>query len=306
MKRPLVPVGVALAVVVLPLAGCSEAFRSPSGPAFPVASRADGPAPAPAFSEACGEPVAVPLLTGRSETLGFVRVENDEEDLVLRLEAGAGLVFAQTDAAVAASPADFPINPQGHAILGQFPLRTKHVPPVSEFVLEVSLDEFDCVAGDSIYVALHALLRCPTDRRGGPSEVWARLFVPADGGMGEQPRMSYFAYVLQPCEPPVVPCALTLVSPVGDEVVCAGYPWEVLWQSTGSCAETVTIELLFDGVVCATLAESAPNTGSFDWEDAQPCAGAPYGYTLRVRDSGGAAEAVSAGAFWIEICGGGE
>ena len=304
MRRPLVPVCLAaLAFVAVSLTGCSETLRPPDGPA---ASGTTALAPLPEEALVCGDPVRVPLMTGAFRTLGFVSVENNESGLTVLLEAAPGFVLTHSDVAVVTSPSDFPVNRRGQPVLARFPWRTKHMPPVSEFAYEMSLGELGALSGDSLYVAVHALVHSQRGRRGGPDELWARMLLPVDGASHAKQHLSYFAYVVQSCAPPAPPCALTLVSPVGDEVVCTESVWEVQWESSGPCAETVRVELLFDGAVCATLAESAPNTGVFAWENAQPCGAAPYGYTIRLSDAGGTAVSESPQPFWIETCGGGE
>ncbi|MCK4413467.1 MAG: hypothetical protein KAY32_07990 [Candidatus Eisenbacteria sp.] len=80
------------------------------------------------------------------------------------------------------------------------------------------------------------------------------------------------------------PCAIEIGSPQGGELICVGGDLVLIeWASSNCCGSLVTIELLLDGVVCRTIAESAPNSGSFAWNPEQ-CGDATEGYTIRITD----------------------
>ncbi len=84
-------------------------------------------------------------------------------------------------------------------------------------------------------------------------------------------------------EEAIVPCVVTLTSPNGDESWIEGTVHDITWDSSGDCGETVKIELIREGLVCATIAESEANDGHYSWTSAQ-CDGETDGYRIRVTD----------------------
>ncbi|MBM3316713.1 MAG: hypothetical protein FJY75_02565, partial [Candidatus Eisenbacteria bacterium] len=79
------------------------------------------------------------------------------------------------------------------------------------------------------------------------------------------------------------PCAIELTAPNGGEVFCPGESVAIAWQTRGGCGQTVSVELLFDGEPCATIAAATENDGHFSWT-ADACAGPGSGYAVRVTD----------------------
>ncbi|MBM3287712.1 MAG: T9SS type A sorting domain-containing protein, partial [Candidatus Eisenbacteria bacterium] len=70
--------------------------------------------------------------------------------------------------------------------------------------------------------------------------------------------------------------------PNGGEVWPAGTQQDIRWTS-GAGGDDVRIELLLNGSVCATIAPSTPDDGSFPWTAAQ-CGGASTGYKVRITN----------------------
>ena len=89
---------------------------------------------------------------------------------------------------------------------------------------------------------------------------------------------SDFGFAVEPA------CRLEVLDPNGAEDLCIGEPLTISWTASDCCGETVRIDLLLDGAVCSTLAEAAPNNGSFSWTPAQ-CAGDEESYRIRVTDN---------------------
>jgi hypothetical protein len=96
---------------------------------------------------------------------------------------------------------------------------------------------------------------------------------------------------------PLPPCRLTLVSPNGGESWVEGSDREIVWTSD-NCVGPIQVDLLRDGVPCATIAEGAADTGSLLWNP-RKCAAEETGYTIRLTDLSSAASDASDGSFSI-------
>jgi hypothetical protein len=96
-------------------------------------------------------------------------------------------------------------------------------------------------------------------------------------------------------------CSLTLLEPSGGEAFCAGDAVYLAWQSSSSCAETVHIELVRDGVACAVIAPATANSGEYTWT-AQPCGAESEGYRIRITDTASGARSENAEPFSIGTC----
>lgn len=77
-------------------------------------------------------------------------------------------------------------------------------------------------------------------------------------------------------------CQPLVVFPNGGEEIPPGSSQTIQWNST-NCGGSVKIEILRNGVPCATLAESTPNDGSHPWT-ANMCGENKTGYKIRIRD----------------------
>jgi hypothetical protein len=80
-------------------------------------------------------------------------------------------------------------------------------------------------------------------------------------------------------------CALAVTYPTGGAVLCEGDQVDITWTWSVCCGDgaSVRLELLCDGLVCGTIAESTPNTGSLLWTVAS-ATGAGVGFAIRVTD----------------------
>ncbi len=85
-------------------------------------------------------------------------------------------------------------------------------------------------------------------------------------------------------------CRLDVAAPSASDEWTEGSEREIAWSSS-ECGERVRIELRREGSLCALIAASAENTGSYLWTVAG-CSGEEDGYTVRILDldSGGSAE----------------
>ncbi|MFH1143823.1 MAG: hypothetical protein V1774_04695 [Candidatus Eisenbacteria bacterium] len=305
MKRALTVLSVAAALGGL-VSGCSEGLR-PSAESMPGID-GYGPLFVPLTEEApCGEPVVVPLVSGRVREVGTVAVANGATLLRVTLQMQEGWLLQKSQVAVVTSPADFPVDRHGNPRLGKFPYRSKYVQPVTTYEYLIPLSDFAPQGSETLYVAVHALVQRGGQRwlRPAAQSAWALERVSGDAARIAKRWAHYFPYALRSCGAPPA-CSLTLVGPEDGAVLCAGSPCEILWESAAACADFVRIELLHEGVVCETLAESAVNSGSYEWDAAQPCAEAPFGYTLRVSDPASGAACENGEPLWIEDCGTGE
>ncbi len=77
-------------------------------------------------------------------------------------------------------------------------------------------------------------------------------------------------------------CQLTVVSPNGGEEWVESTPREITWSSR-FCGETVKLELVRAGTVCAVISSSTTNDGRYTWT-ASRCGGFSDEYRIRVTD----------------------
>ena len=85
-------------------------------------------------------------------------------------------------------------------------------------------------------------------------------------------------------------CELTLTYPAGGESLQAGDEVVITWSSSEVCGSTVVIELLQEGVVCATVAAAAANNGSYAWTcnfTKDLTAGETYNFVAMGQEFGG-------------------
>jgi hypothetical protein len=92
-------------------------------------------------------------------------------------------------------------------------------------------------------------------------------------------------------------CNLALTYPNGGEYLIPGSAVDISWESD-SCAATVAIELLRDGLVCEPIATGAPNSGIYNWTVSQ-CGTQTDGYTIRITDSENEVQDESDGVFSV-------
>lgn len=96
------------------------------------------------------------------------------------------------------------------------------------------------------------------------------------------------------------PCAVHVTAPNGGESWTEGFPHDITWSSA-HCTGTVKIELLLNGVLCATIAASTADDGLHTWT-AQRCGSTSSGYTIRITDVASGAFDVSDAIFSIPPC----
>jgi hypothetical protein len=96
------------------------------------------------------------------------------------------------------------------------------------------------------------------------------------------------------------PCILSVTSPNGGERWPAGSARAITWNAAG-CGPNVRIDLFYQNVECSTLAESAPNTGSFEWT-VDACRSDSTDYRIAVTDIEHEVSDQSDAAFMIPSC----
>ncbi|MFH1279127.1 MAG: hypothetical protein ABIK65_12205 [Candidatus Eisenbacteria bacterium] len=279
------------------LAGC-VGEENPTGPERALAPPRPVVLPLGAGS-LCGDPITVPLIAGRQIDAGSVTVALEANEMRVEIATSGEWVLHGTQVAVGPNLRAIPQTRTGRPKIGKFPLKAEHDPPVTTYTYLFDAAQFRLGPGDA-YMAVHADLAF----RGGQGApiaeegAWAEGLRFPGGGWA-----MYFLYPLDRCEE-TGDCGLLLSAPDGGETLCADFPAMITWTAS-DCGDSVAIELLRDGVPCGTVAESAPNTGEYEWIAAS-CDEAAGPYRIRIRDLLSGVEDQSEGDFEIVPCGGGE
>ena len=166
--------------------------------------------------------------------------------------------------------------------------------------LSLLLNQLRDLPGD-LFIAVHVSMGIDRNRGGPMREIGAW----ADGKtFPGRRRATWFRFPVKACvdEPD---CSLVVTGPVAGDEVCAEFPLMITWVAEGDCAGPLVIDLLREGTVCRTIAESAPNSGDYEWI-VEPCGSETDGYQVRLNDPASGATAVSEEFFRIITCGGGE
>jgi hypothetical protein len=291
--RTLVIAMLTLAAGVL---GCSETVAP---------ERSAGPATAVPITllDPCGETTIVTLWAGQFIDAGGVTVSNDADYLSIHIETANGWYMTESHVAVAYTLEELPQTGSGNPKVGHFDLAAEHDPPVTSFTYEISIADYGYLLGDSLVLAVHAIVERLEEGEETPQEETAWAEGPEFPGRS---WATYLHYTIQECtiEPE---CELTVEYPNGGEVICLGGVDLILWSSAGeSCGEFVKIELLQYGDVCQEIAASTPNSGDYEWEGIDGCGGGDGGYLIRVTDLASGASDESDETFSLIDCGSGE
>lgn len=247
------------------------------------------------------EPLVVPFVANGRLDIGEITVSNDENELCVDFATDEGWLMHRTQVAYGRTLGDLPLTRRGFLRIGDFPISETHEPPVASATHCFNWAEEGFAAGDTVLLAAHGFVV-----QTGPRGWWRRLA----SAWGEGTRVHkrgwamVFAYVIQDLGGPE-PCMLEMVWPNGYENMCLYDVETILWESSGGCAETVTLELYQDGLLCHVIAEDVPNTGAYEWAFSETCPGAVDGYTVRVSDPAGGVFDESDAPFTLEDCGGG-
>lgn len=284
------------AAMALGLLGCSGT-ESPTG-----SDLATGPDELSTLGDrVSGEPLVVGFVARRGVQVGSVSVSNDDTHLSAEIVTEGGWEMHTTLFAVGLTLGELPFGGGGALRPGRVADRQMHNPPTTSCVHSFDWAERGYAIGDTLCVVVHGrvVLTDESGRSRLKTEAWG------DGLPVPGPRLAmYFRYVIQEATLPD-PCTIEVTRPNDAEFLCLGDFEEIAWLSSGDCAQSVTIDLYQDGVFCQTIAESVPNTGSFDWEVAESCDGNPFSYTVRVTDVVSGEFDESDEVFSIEDCGGG-
>ncbi len=95
-------------------------------------------------------------------------------------------------------------------------------------------------------------------------------------------------------------CQVSVLLPNGGESWPEGTQQTLQWISS-LCGSEVRIELLQNGDLCLLLAESAPNTGLWNWT-VESCGSDPSGYAVRIIDIASGFSDESDQSFVIPLC----
>ena len=298
MRRHLSYATAAFALLALVGFGCSEMVSEPT-----TDEMTQHPTVGPAAQwegVPCGETHTVVLYAGQHIDVGGVTVANDDLELCIQIETTGGWVMAETHVAIARALEDIPQTGSGNPQIGHFALSAEHDPGVTQFDHCIFMDEYRYVPGETLFVAVHAVVIL-LGENGEPLQeetAWA------DGL--EFPGRSWatcFSYTVQECEEPEL-CTVTPFSPIGGEDVCLFEPFLIMWEDTGQCATEVRIELYENGLFCTDLA-TAPNIGEYEWlEPFAECGDVGSAYTIRVVLLGDAETVGETDEFFLIDCSG--
>lgn len=300
MRRQILSLGF-IVLVGLVIAGCVQT-QDPVGPADNAAATipiyaafewSDDGVP-------CGDSLTVNLIAGQNINIGNALVILEDGTLCIEINTVNNWVMTLTHVAIAPVVDSLPQTGSGNPKVGKFFFSTEHEPPVTSYTYCCNPLDFIWEPG-GICIAIHADVML-LDENSDPIQeetAWA------EGP--EFPGNSWATYVTYD----VNSCSggdeslIIVTYPNGGEDVCMDYPLLISWDYLGESPEYVFIELLLDGIPCMTIADSVPNTGSYEWV-AQQCDGVPEGYKIRITELGCGSIDESDNTFQIIQCGGGE
>lgn len=167
MKRTWALVLIA-SLVAVGIWGCGESDQPlvPDRVALTLASVPSGSGP---------EPVAVPLIAGKTIPAGTVECWIEGGTLYVRYLVGEGWSLKETHLAVAADLSGIPMTPSGNPQPGRFPMGTSHMPFVQEYTYSVDIESYGLTEAATITFAAHAaLVRIDEDLQVlGEESAWA-------------------------------------------------------------------------------------------------------------------------------------
>ncbi|MFH1679585.1 MAG: hypothetical protein ABIH26_02960 [Candidatus Eisenbacteria bacterium] len=278
------------------LIGCVESTNptGPSGPSVPTFASFGGD------TIPCGDPETVVLWAGQHHQAGSVTVSVVDGSLSVDIQTTGGWVLTETHLAVATALDSIPQTGSGNPKVGKFLFQTEHDPAVTSYTYCTDPLAYLYEAGN-VFIAVHAKVELLDEAGNAVQEetAWADG-LPFPGNNWA----TYFTYYVEECFGGEE-CALAVLNPNGGEELCIDFPSLITWDFTGEFPHYVRIELLRDGTECWAIADSAVNTGSFEWI-VQSCDGHEDGYTIRITELGCGSIDESDGPFRIVVCGGGE
>lgn len=139
----------------------------------------------------CGTETETTLLAGQTIPAGSVTVSNDGQDLLVTYHTDGDWLITETHLHVATRPEDLPQTRKGNAIPGRFDYKGAYDDGVTEATHSITLANWP--AGTQLYIAAH----CVVVSTAGSETAWGNGF----DFPGNNWAM-YFAYTVQPCEPP--------------------------------------------------------------------------------------------------------
>lgn len=277
------------AAAVLVLVGCTDSL-DPLGPVMPEGN------PPVSLGTPADEGTVVPLIARRGREVGTVTVSNDETNLYVTFTPDDPWRLYRTGLAVSTHLGRFALP--GHPQPDNMAFITRHN-GVAQYTYEIPLGDSWLETNQELFLAADAFLRRPGGGLFGPRALTAW----ADGAPYFDRRWrAYFTYTVQ-SSGSSGDCTLTLEMPNGGDILCLSQFAEIIWESSGQdCGDAVRLELLHDGAACVTIAEEAPNTGFYFWDEVQRCGDEWEGYTILVTDLESGSSDESDGPFVIDLC----
>jgi hypothetical protein len=114
------------------------------------------------------EPHETELIAGQHTDTGSVTVSNDDDEIMIAVDAALPYLLAQVHIYVGTDPV--PVNNGGNPAPGQFPYKVEFPEPVASYDLAVALADLGVGCDDQLNVAVHAVV-VSFDRQG--NEVFA-------------------------------------------------------------------------------------------------------------------------------------
>lgn len=180
-----------VAMALLFAAGCTG-----MQPASPLSSTSEISPMVASIADPCGTPLTVRLLAGQTIDAGSVTIANDGENLCVRYETHGGWFLSATHLHIASSLSGIPMTKGGNPIPGQFAYSRSYDPPVTDDEYCFTLAELGYTAGDTIFVAAHAVVK----------QIVNDSIISQQTGWGEGPGFpgknwaTYFMYTIQECD----------------------------------------------------------------------------------------------------------
>jgi hypothetical protein len=131
-------------------------------------------------------------MAGQHIEAGTIRVSNDEENLYVTYTTTDEWQLSETHLAVAKTLSGIPQN-KNNMIPGQFPYKAYHNPTVSTWKYTISLSSLNVAAGQTLYIAAHAVVEKLEDDIFMEETAWGEGY-----RFGKSWGM-YFEYIVQAC-----------------------------------------------------------------------------------------------------------
>lgn len=137
------------------------------------------------------------LIAGQNIDAGDVSITNDDTNLYVQISTQDGWLLTETH--IFAGTGAIPVNKKGTPVPGHFPYQNAFSPGVSSYTEVIPLAGLNIACGDSLKVAVHAVVVRPSGDGTEEQTAWG------DGESFNTPRWSFFSTYASCCEPPPPP-----------------------------------------------------------------------------------------------------